>query len=86
MKLELRYLHSLNRVPSAFREFRPITCKVSRSQYSAQHVARITSYLALGAAVGPLLVQRLWPRTGTKFAVIASCLMMCTSVIALFVE
>lgn len=57
-----------------------------RRQYSADNVARIASYLALGASLSPLAAQWFWRHTGTKAAIIGSSLVMCTSIIGLFVE
>lgn len=55
-------------------------------QYSVDELDQIVARLPLGAAAGALAAQMWWPHAGTKLACIASCLVLCTSTIGLFVE
>lgn len=53
---------------------------------SSETIARISSALALGAAIGPLVVNKVWYAIGTKSTILFGCLIMSTSVIGLYIK
>lgn len=53
---------------------------------SSETIARISSALALGAAIGPLVVNKVWHAIGTKSTILFGCLIMSTSVIGLYIK
>lgn len=56
------------------------------AQYPTEHIASITSLLALGAAIAPLVVNKVWYAIGSKSTVLFACLIMSTSVIGVYVK